>query len=582
MRLETYLDGVAASAIAEALGLSEPAPAMLRPADPKFGDYQLNGAMALAKRLKKNPRELAAPIAEALLKHEAIRAAEVAGPGFVNLTLDDAFLSRLVSEVLSDARDGVPEVEHKRKLVVDFSAPNIAKQMHVGHLRSTIIGDAIISLCRFVGHEVIGDNHIGDWGTQFGLLIVGMRTFGSEEALEKTPIEELERVYKAASARAKEDEAFAAEARAELAKLQAGDADNRRLWERFVAETRKVLDVVYDKLDVTFDAWLGESAYDDALPGVVERCLKAGIAKEDDGAICIFMADLPDAPPDLKKRKEPFIIRKKDGAFLYSTTDIATAFYRKDHFGADKSVYVVGAPQSHHFKQLFAVMQALGLEMEMEHVAFGAVLGPDGKVLRTRSADGRAITLLSLLEEAESRAQAVMGEMQAEGKLRVPPEDLDRVARAVGIGAVKYADLRQNRMSDYQFDWDKMISFSGNSGPYLQYALARCYSIFREGGVEWAGYRAEIALDHPSEAALGRALLRFADVVHRAAETNQPHLLAEHIYGLAKTFGGFFRDCHVLSSEGAQRASRLGLVAATGRQLERGLRLLGIEPVERM
>ncbi|HJL20927.1 MAG TPA: arginine--tRNA ligase, partial [Polyangiaceae bacterium LLY-WYZ-15_(1-7)] len=352
MLLERYLDDLAAATMQEALGLEERPRALLRTTqDPKFGDYQINGAMALAKRLKKAPRDLAGPIAEAMAKHEAIAKADVAGPGFVNLTLDAGWLGRQLAAALGDARLGVDAVEAPEKIVVDFSSPNIAKQMHVGHLRSTIIGWSLVQLYRAVGHEVIGDNHLGDWGTQFGLLIVGMREFGDEGALEKDAIAELERVYKLASKKAKEDEAFAESARAELAKLQGGDPENTALWERFVATTRQTLEAIYARLGVRFDEWLGESAYDAMLPGVVETLLEKGIAREDQGAICVFFHDMdPGAiegavegyalPKRLRKQKQPFIVRKKDGAFLYSTTDISTVLHRKEEMGADQSVYV--------------------------------------------------------------------------------------------------------------------------------------------------------------------------------------------------------------------------------------------------
>ncbi len=584
MLLERYLESLGSKAIDEALGKG-PRPALVRPTqDPKFGDYQINGAMPLGKELGKPPREIAQPIAEALAGVDAIAKAEVAGPGFVNIHLAEAWISSALTETLRDARDGVPEIDSPMKIVVDYSSPNIAKQMHVGHLRSTIIGDAIARIATFVGHDVVRDNHLGDWGTQFGLLIVGMREWGSEDALVADPIAELERVYKLASERAGDDEAFADKARAELAKLQSGDEANRALWEHFVEVSRRALEEVYDELDVSFDVWLGESAYHDALPGVVETLIERGIAREDDGAVCIFWNDLDDAPKSLRKQKTPFIIRKNDGAFLYSTTDIATVQHRRDRFGADRALYVVDNRQSLHFQQLFAVMKLLGNEMELEHVGFGTVLGPDGKPLRTRDASGHVITLMSLLDESKQRARARIEEGIAEGRLRVRSNEMDEVSRVVGIGAVKYADLRQNRLSDYQFDWDKMISFQGNAGPYLQYAYARCASIFAKGELEMDEVTASstIRLDDPAEQTLGRHLLRFADVVYQAGETSQPHLICEHIYELARAFNGFYAECPVLDADGDTRQSRLGLTALTARQIRRGLGLVGIGVVNRM
>ena len=586
MLLERYLESLGSEAIQRALDLDAPRPALVRPTqDPKFGDFQINGAMPLGKELKKSPRELAQPIAEALAGVDAIEKAEVAGPGFVNIHLALPWIASKLTEALRDAaRDGVPRVEEVSKVIVDFSSPNIAKQMHVGHLRSTIIGDAIARILSFMGHDVVRDNHLGDWGTQFGLLIVGMREWGDENALQATPIPELERVYKLASERAGSDEAFAERARAELAKLQSGDEQNRTLWEHFVEVSRGTLEAVYAELDVSFDVWLGESAYHDALPGVVDDLLGRGIAREDEGAVCIFWDEIDGAPKALRKQKTPFIVRKKDGAFLYSTTDIATVQHRKDHFHADRALYVVDNRQGLHFQQLFAVMKLLGTDMELEHVGFGTVLGNDGKPLRTRDASGHVITLASLLEESKQRARQRIDEGVAEGRLRVRPEEMDEVSRVVGIGAVKYADLRQNRLSDYQFDWDKMISFQGNAGPYLQYAYARCASIFAKGGVDMDAIvaSATITLDAPAEQTLGKHLLRFTDVVYQAGATSQPHLVCEHIYELARAFNGFYAECPVLDAQGATRESRLGLTALTARQIRRGLGLVGIGVVDRM
>ncbi len=575
-RIEQHLDELLSEAFTLALALDCATPAILRPtADARHGDYQCNGAMALAKRLQEKPRDIAERVVSTLAELEPIARAEVAGPGFINLTLDPVWVAQRVEALLADDNDGVPRVAKPRKVVVDFSSPNIAKQMHVGHIRSTIIGDAIIRLLRKVGHEVIGDNHIGDWGTQYGLLIVGMRTFGDEKALEEDAINELERVYRLATAKAKEDDSFADAARAELAKLQQGDAENFAMWERFVAATRVKLDEVYALLGVTFDVWLGESAYHDKLLGVVEDLLASGIAVEDQGAVCVFFNRLDGAPKDLKARKEPYIIRKKDGAFLYATSDIATINHRRDAFHADHAIYVVDNRQSFHFKQLFALAKLLGHDMRLEHISFGAVLGADGKPLKTR--DGKVITLVSLLDEAMSRAEARITE---DDSVRIPPEDLPEARRAVGVGAVKFADLQQNRVSDYQFDWDKMTSFSGKSGPYLQYAYARTRAIFRKNGA--VAEPAPVLLEAPSEVALGKVLARFGDVVHKAAEDCAPHHLCDHVYELARVFSGFYAACPVLKSEGETRASRLALTLATSRQLKAGLSLLGIDVLERM
>jgi arginyl-tRNA synthetase len=583
MRIESFLDALAGTAIDAALGVS--AAAVLRPtSDPKHGDYQVNGVLPLAKKLGKNPRELALLVAEKLRVHEAIAEAEVAGPGFINLRLADSWLASRLTEFLADGeRDGVPTSATRERVIVDFSGTNIAKQMHVGHLRSTIIGDALVRILRFLGHEVTGDNHVGDWGTQFGLLIAGLREFGSEEALSEEPITELDRIYKAASERAKADPAFADAARKELAKLQSGDAENTRLWKRFVAATELEHNKVFARLDVKFDTTYGESFYNDQLPSVVERLKQRGLAREDQGALCVFFNELEDAPEELKRQKEPMIVQKTDGAFLYSTTDLATLYYRHDVQKAERVIYVVDIRQGLHFKQVFAVGKLLGLgDMRMEHLGFGTVLGKDAKPLKTRVATGKGLTLAGLLDEAEERATERLREGKAEGRLDLSDDDLGRVARAVGIGAVKYADLHQNRASDYQFDLDKMITFQGNSGPYLQYAFARVQSIFRKGGESLEQIGGKVRLDAPEERVLGRVLVRFGEVIHQAAAQGLPHLISDHLYDLAKAFSAFFEACPVLKAEGDTRESRLALAALTARELRRGLALLGIATVDRM
>ena len=560
----------------EVLGVE--ADALVRPAAPEHGDYQINGVLPLAKQKKEQPRKLAEPLAAKLRELDLIESAENASTGFINLRLSPAWVAKTLAEHAADrTRDGVPPVPAPQRIVVDFSGPNIAKQMHVGHLRSTIIGDAVCRLLRFAGHTVIGDNHIGDWGTQFGLLIVGMREYGSQDALRAQPIDELERVYKLASARAKEDESFADAARAELAKLQRGDAENKAQWEQFVAATRVELDKIYERFDVKFDAWLGESAYEDMLPGVIEDLKQRGLAREDQGALCVFFEDLPDL------NKSPMIVQKKDGAYLYATTDIATLFYRRDHFHAERAIYLVDARQSLHFKQLFALAKKLGITMQLQHISFGSVLGKDGKPLKSRAGDN--IRLAELLDEAETRARDRMLQAREENQIDLDDAAIAQLAPIVGIGAVKYADLMQNRASDYQFDWDKMISFKGNAGPYLQYAQARCQAVFRKVEVDASSGLTPpdgLVLEHAAELALGKELLRFADVVHAAAEHCLPHLLCEHLYSLARSFSVFYEACPILRAEPSVRASRLCLVWLTARQLQRGLGLLGIAAPDRM
>lgn len=575
MRLQVFLEQVGAEALAAASGLAPTgrAPALVRPADPAHGDYQLNGVLPLAKQLGKPPRELAEPVAVELRKHRAIESASVAGPGFINIRLKPAFMLELLLKVAADSeRDGVPKVERPLRVVVDFSSPNIAKEMHVGHIRSTILGDVLSRVLSFVGHAVTRDNHLGDWGTQFGLLIIGMRDYGDAAALAENPIQELGRVYKLASEAAKNDPVIAEAARAELAKLQRGDPGNRAMWERFVAASRVELDKIYARLGgVQFDLWRGESAYEEMLPGVVARLLEADIARRDQGAVCVFFEE----DPELSK-SAPLIIQKQDGAYLYGTTDIATILWRHAELGTERAVYVVDNRQSLHFRQLFATARKLGIAMQLEHVSFGSIMGKDGKPFKAR--EGGSIKLAALLDEAEERAGNLM---RAEGI-----EADAALVRSVGVGAVKYADLSQNRTSDYRFDWDKLISLKGNSGPYLQYAHARIGAIFRKGEIDPMTLADDqtsgFALAHIAELALAKRLLGFSDVVHQMAETSQPHLLCEHLYALARDLSVFYEQCQVLKSEGAERRTRLLLCWLTARQLRRGLSLLGIDAPERM
>ncbi|NLY93698.1 MAG: arginine--tRNA ligase [Myxococcales bacterium] len=586
MLLERFLEARASAAVQAALELAEPTSALLRPTqDPRFGDFQLNAAMALGKQLGRPPRELAEKIAEKLRGEEFVASAEVAGPGFVNLTLDDAFLAKLVTDGLGDAEHlGVTPVDAPEKVIIDYSGPNIAKQMHVGHLRSTILGDAIARALEFRGHQVIRDNHLGDWGTQYGLLIVGMREFGDAKALEADPIVELERVYKLASERAKNDEDFAEAARRELKKLQDGDPENRALWKRFVDVTRRTIDEIYAELGVRFDLYLGESAYHDALAGVVRTLEERGIAREDEGAKAVFWGEVEgEVPAKLRKQKEPFLVQKRDGAYLYSTTDIATVLYRRDELGVDRALYVVDHRQALHFEQVFAVARLLGVTMELVHVGFGTVLGADGKPLKTRDASGAALTLAVLLRQAKERAAERIREGMAEGRLKVEEHEIPSLAKAVGIGAVKYADLMNNRTTDYRFDLDRMVSFTGNAGPYLQYVHARSASIFRKAGIDEASAVGPIRVTAPEEAKLVRRLVRFGDAVEKVATLYLPHILCEHLYDLASEFNAFYQACKVLDAEDeATKQSRLALVAATARQMRVGLGLLGIEAPERM
>jgi arginyl-tRNA synthetase len=573
MRIRKELNELLTVALSDMVG--ESVSAIVKEAkDPQFGDYQANGVMGAAKRRGQKPRELAQQLIEAVDLSDYCQPAEIAGPGFVNLRLTDRFLSRQVAVIARDDRLGVEPVAEPRTVVVDFSSPNVAKPLHVGHLRSTILGDAIVRVLKFLGEDAIGDNHVGDWGTQFGLLIYGFRKWGSEQALAEEATNELERVYKLANDAAKQDETAAEAARAELAKLQTGDPDNKALWDRFAAASRAQVDKIYARLDVHFDEWRGESAYHHALGSLVNDLVAKGLAREDEGAVLIFFDDHDD--PQLADK--PFMIRKSDGAFNYATTDLATIAYREQAHEADEVVYVVDKRQGLHFQQLFSAARKLGFSQKLVHVGFGTILGSDGRPIKTR--EGSAVRLADLLEEAVTRAAAIVADKNPD----MSETERAEVAELVGIGAVKYADLSQNRASDYRFEWSKMLAFEGNTAPYLQYVYARIRSIFRKlEKPEWRlAENRGVVLEHPSERNLALTLVRFADVVHDVPGDYLPHLLTDHLLSLAQAFNGFYRDCSVLGSEGDTLVSRLALCDATGRQIKLGLNLLGIGTPERM
>ncbi|MDP8225987.1 MAG: arginine--tRNA ligase [Candidatus Lernaella stagnicola] len=573
MRIRQTLDQELNAALGEALG--SPAPAIVREAkDPKFGDYQANGVMGAAKQAGLNPRELAARVVEAADLDEWCAPPEIAGPGFINLRLTDGFLGKRITAMACDEHLDVGAVEQPRTVVVDFSSPNVAKPLHVGHLRSTILGDALVRVLKFLGHNAIGDNHVGDWGTQFGMLIYGFRRWGDEQALQTDPTNELERVYKLANDAGKSDETVAQDARQELAKLQAGDEDNKALWDHFVAASRIEVDKVYARLGVAFDEWRGESAYHNNLGSLVNDLLAKGLAREDEGAVLIYFDE--DADPQLGDK--PFMIRKSDGAFNYATTDLATIAYRDQAHDADEIVYVVDKRQNLHFQQLFAAARALGYDQRFVHVGFGTILGPDGRPIKTR--EGGTVRLADLLSEAVTRAAAIIAEKNPD----LSEAERRNVAEAVGVGAVKYADLSQNRNSDYRFDWDKLLAFEGNTAPYLQYVHARIRSIFRKyGAPDWRlPANTLVTIQHPAERGLALSVARFADVVHDVPDDYYPHLLTDHLFTLSQTFNVFYRDCPVLSSTGDTLISRLALCDVTARQLNLGLHLLGIDAPERM
>lgn len=550
--------------------------------DTRFGDYQSNAAMILAKQLKMNPRALAQQVVDKLEVADLCSKVSIDGPGFLNFTLSPEALGARLDLIAKDDHAGVPPVDQPRRIVVDFSAPNIAKPMHVGHIRSTMIGDCLARVARFVGHDVITDNHIGDWGTQFGMILHGWKTLLDMAALEKEPIQELVRVYKNINAQTKDDPAVREVCKQELVKLQQGDEENLAIWRRCVELSLQQLQAIYGKLDVKFDHFLGESFFNDKLAPLVEDMLAKGEATLSDGAVCVFSdgQTKPENDPFQIFTKEegwkplPFIIRKADGGFLYGTTDLATVDYRVREWQAEEIWYVVGAPQELHFRQLFAACKRRGHTTRMLHIAFGSILGPDGKMFKTRS--GESVGLIEVLDEAIERARAVVAEREGFSE-----DEKDQIAQIIGTGAVKYAELSQHRMTDYKFSWDKMLALQGNTAPYLINAYVRTRAIFRklEGVPELT---AEIVITEPAERALAVKLAQFAEITHDVLGDHRPNLLASYLYEVADTFHSFYEACHVMNAEGAARNTRLVLCLAAGHVLKTGLGLLGIQTTERM
>ena len=584
MTIPAQLSADVTKALQDILGESLPAEfkAVVTPSqDLRFGDYQCNAAMMLAKQVRTNPRELATRVIETMGESE-LATAEIAGPGFINFRIKAASYAARMQSMLHDDRLGVPVAESAKTIVIDFSAPNVAKPMHVGHIRSTIIGDTLARLARHMGHTVITDNHIGDWGTQFGMILWGWKHVLKHEELEKDPIEALLAVYKKVNSMCKEDPALLADCKAELVKLQSGDAENLDIWKRCIAVTKLGLEKIYDQLDIRFDYWLGESFYNDALEPLVNDLLAKGIARESEGAVCVFSDGFhkPQQDPFLVSKDGewlpvPAIIRKADGGFLYATTDLATLDYRTEHFHADSIWYVVGAPQEKHFKQIFDIERMRGVSGDFRHVAFGSILGKDRRPFKTRSGD--TVSLQDVIDEAIERATRVVEEKSPD----MPAEEKERVARAVGVGAIKFAELSQNRLSDYIFDWDKMLALTGDTAPYLQNSYVRVRSIFRklEGDFQAP---ASISLTEDAEIHLARLLARYAEVVPATLDDCRPNLLAAYLYELARAFHSFYEACPVLRSEGQVQATRLSLCELTARVLKQGMGLLGIQMPDRM
>ncbi|HEX6682351.1 MAG TPA: arginine--tRNA ligase [Candidatus Limnocylindrales bacterium] len=533
----------------------------------KHADFQVEGALALGRELRRPPREVAADV----LGHVAAQGfdAVVAGAGFINVTVGDDWLAGRLAEAASDPRLGVPVTDTPEVVAIDYSAPNVAKEMHVGNLRSTVIGDAVARLLEWLGHDVRRINHIGDWGTSFGMLLEHLEESGSPD---EAGIGDLDAFYKAARARFAADEEFAERSRQRVVALQSGDEATLRLWHKHVDESERYLLAVYATMGVTMskEDFVGESFYNPMLGPLVEELESAGLLRDSDGAKCLF----PDGFSGRDGEPLPIIVRKRDGGFGYSATDLAAIRYRIKNLKADRVLYVVGAPQAKHFAMVFAAARAAGWltgSVRAEHVQFGSVLGADGKLLRSRAGDG--VKLRELLDEAVARAYEIVGPSLEDGERHA-------VARAVGIGAVKYADLSNHRLKDYVFDWDRMLATNGDTAAYLQYACARVASILRRAG---GSATASIVLTHPSERALALELLGFPGVVEAVAQTFEFQKLTGYLFGLAGAFNAFFRDCRVLQAEDdASRASRLVMCDLTRRTMVQGMGLLGIEVPERM
>ena len=575
LTIQQLLEEKTAQALEAASGA--PAPAVVNlSANAKFGDYQANGVMAVAKAHKKNPRELAQDVIAQLNPAEIPATWEIAGPGFINFRLDPDWLGKTILKAALEPRLGIEPVAQAQTIVVDYSAPNIAKPMHVGHIRSTILGDVLTRILRFIGHTVVTDNHVGDWGTQFGMMIVGYRTLLDKDAYARDPLSEMERMYKAIQAQTKTDAVVGDAARQELAKLQKGDAENTALWQEFMDISRQAFERVYERLDIHFDHWLGESFYNPMLADVVDDLRNTGIARPSDGAVCVFYDDDTNTGKELAER--PFLIQKSDGAFLYATTDLATIKYRVETFQPDRIVYVTDGRQQLHFRQLFAAARRWGYTTDLEHVWFGTILGEDGKPIKTR--EGEPVKLEALLDEAEERALGVVRDKNPS----LSDGEHTEIARVVGLGAVKYADLMQNRTADYRFSWDKLLAFEGNTAPYLQYVYARIRSIFRRGGLEdWQPTAdMEVRLHAPEEQDLAKQMIRLGDVLLEVERTYKPNLLAGFLYDLATKFNLFYQAHQVLKAPEEQRPTRLLLCALTARYLKKGLELLGIETLEAM
>ncbi|BBT91242.1 arginine--tRNA ligase [Enterobacter cloacae] len=577
MNIQALLSEKVSQALIAAGAPADCEPQVRQSAKVQFGDYQANGVMAVAKKLGMPPRQLAEQVLTHLDLTGIASKTEIAGPGFINIFLEPAFLASHVDAALKSDRLGVSQPK-AQTIVIDYSAPNVAKEMHVGHLRSTIIGDASVRTNEFLGHKVIRANHVGDWGTQFGMLIAYLEKQQQENAGEMA-LADLEGFYREAKKHYDEDEAFAERARSYVVKLQGGDTYFLEMWRKLVDITMSQNQLTYNRLNVTLtrDDVMGESLYNPMLPGIVADLKAKGLAVESEGATVVFLDEYKN------KEGEPMgvIIQKKDGGYLYTTTDIACAKYRYETLHADRVLYYIDSRQHQHLMQAWTIVRKAGYvpdSVPLEHHMFGMMLGKDGKPFKTRA--GGTVKLSDLLDEALERARRLVAEKNPD----MPADELEKLANAVGIGAVKYADLSKNRTTDYIFDWDNMLAFEGNTAPYMQYAYTRVLSVFRKANIDESVLaNATVNITEDREAQLAARLLQFEETLMVVARDGTPHVMCAYLYDLAGLFSGFYEHCPILSAESeAVRNSRLKLAQLTAKTLKLGLDTLGIETVERM
>lgn len=577
MNIQALLSDKVSQAMVAAGAPADCEPQVRQSAKVQFGDYQANGVMSIAKTLGKPPRQVAEAVIANLDLTGIASKVEIAGPGFINIFLDPQFLANSVDAAVASDRVGVNTVK-PQTIVVDYSAPNVAKEMHVGHIRSTIIGDAVVRTLEFLGHKVIRANHVGDWGTQFGMLIAYLEKQQEENAGEMA-LADLEEFYRAAKKNYDEDEAFAERARGYVVKLQGGDEHCRTLWRKLVDITMTQNQETYNRLNVTLtrDDVMGESLYNSMLPGIVADLKAKGLAVESEGATVVFLDEFKNKDGD----PMGVIIQKKDGGYLYTTTDIACAKYRYETLHADRVLYFIDSRQHQHLMQAWTIVRKAGYVPEsvtLEHQMFGMMLGKDGKPFKTRS--GGTVKLTDLLDEAMERARNLVAQKNPD----MPEDELEALAKAVGIGAVKYADLSKSRTTDYIFDWDNMLAFEGNTAPYMQYAYTRVLSVFRKAEiVESELLKAQVVITEDREAQLAARLLQFEETLNVVARDGTPHVMCSYLYDLAGLFSGFYEHCPILSASSEEaRNSRLKLALLTAKTLKLGLDTLGIETVERM